>query len=79
MRKLAILLLMLLCGGTACSRIPPIARAQGAEASSSGPYYKYLIVVPDDESWIGALARALHPTNQPTDSDVVEKLLVDPT
>ncbi len=55
MRKLAILLIMLLCGGTACSRIPPITRAQGAEASSSGPYYKYLIVVPDDESWIGAL------------------------
>jgi len=56
MRKLAILLLiLLLCGGTACSRIPPLVHAQEAEASSSGPYYKYIIIVPDDESWIGAL------------------------
>lgn len=55
MNKLAIVLLLLLCFGIVCNHALPSVHAAETLDASPKVYYKYLIIVPDDESWVNAL------------------------
>lgn len=56
MRKFAFIILFSLCVGTfSIEFLPSIHAQETAKANSETAYYKYLIIVPDNESWINAL------------------------
>ena len=55
MRKTAFVILVLLFSASLNTATAPLARARETSASGTGTFYKYLIIVPDNQSWIDTL------------------------
>jgi hypothetical protein len=55
MKKIALLILLSLCMGTIFNRVLPPVYADEIQSATSAPFYKYLIIIPDNESWMKTL------------------------